>query len=168
LDDSGNTKEIAGLIHQSNSLVVISNKFSVPIQRFTAAHELTHALFHNNTTLHRDMPVHYAQRNIVKPQAEKVADKGATFILMPRKFVIDEFIARFKEPFEINENSTFNLTLGTISDLRREVKTSYDLAIKLAVAKSYSHNYFESLSTYFHVSPQAMAYRLQELGLIRF
>lgn len=169
LDENGNTKEIAGLIHQSNRLVVISNKFPLPIQRFTAAHELTHALFHTDDTMHKDMPSHFADNSITKSRTEREADRGATYILMPRKFVIKEFLARFGEPpFSINENSIFNLTRGDITSLKSEVKTSRGLARKLANATSYSHVYFESLAAFFGVSIEAMAIRIEELGLVSF
>ena len=169
LDENGNTKEIAGLIHQSNSLVVISNKFPVPVQRFTAAHELGHALFHDYPTMHRDLPADFAQSNVVKLPTERVADRAATFITMPRRFVIREFKARFGQaPFVVDENSTFFLTQGNIAQLRSEVKSSRGLAKKLALSRSYGHNYFDSLTEYFGVSTQAMIIRLEELGLVNY
>lgn len=169
LDENGNTKEIAGLIHQINHLVVISNKFPVPVQRFTAAHELTHALFHESDTMHRDLPADYFQTAIKKPFKEKVADKGATFFLMPRKFVIREFTARFgPTPFTINEFSVFNLNQGNVSDFRRRVKSSQDLAKELVLSTSYGHEHFESLQSFFNVSVRAISIRLEELELIKF
>lgn len=169
LDENGNTKEIAGLIHQSNSLVVVSNKFPLPVQRFTAAHELGHALFHKDATMHRDMPADYADGNVAKLHVEKVADKAATYILMPRKFVIREFTKRFgPTPFAITEDSTFFLTQGSVENLRNEVKGLNGLARKVALSTSYGHNYFESLADYFNVSTKAMEIRLCELHLIKF
>lgn len=169
LDEVGNTKEIAGLIHQTNRLVVVSNKFAEPIQRFTAAHELAHALFHKHDTLHRDMPAHYEQSHASKPRVEREADWGATCILMPRKFVEQEFEARFgSKPFLVNENSAFNLTKGSILELRNEVRDIDGLATKLAQAESYGHVYFDSLATFFNVSTKAMAIRLIELELVKF
>ncbi|MFC4818447.1 cyclodeaminase/cyclohydrolase family protein [Flavobacterium sp. GCM10023249] len=169
LDEKNNTKEIAGIIHQSNRLVVVSNKYPVPVQRFTAAHELAHALFHLDDTLHRDNLEDFAQSNGTKSKTEKEADRGAVFILMPRKFVIKEFTSRFGiPPFVIEENSTFNLTRGDITSLRNEVKTLRGLSKKLAVSESYNHIYFESLASFFNVSIEAMAIRLEELGLVKF
>lgn len=169
LDEDGNTKEIAGLIHQSNRLVVISNKFPKPIQRFTAAHELAHALFHTDDTQHRDMPEHYAKNNLSKLRTEREADWGATCILMPKPFVIQEFSKRYGNTiFVIDDKTTFNLTQGNMTKLRNEVKDTFGLARKLAVAESYGHEYFESLADFFNVSPQAMGIRLKELGLVKF
>ena len=169
LDELGNTKEIAGLIHQTNHLVVISNKFSVSVQRFTAAHELAHALFHENETMHRDLPADYSQTDNRKPFTEKVADKGATFLLMPSNYVLREFTARFgPPPFIINEFSVFNLNQGNVTDFRRRIKNSKDLARELVSCTSYGHEHFDSLKSFFNVSIQAIAIRLEELNLIKY
>lgn len=77
-DDEGNIIEILGLINQANRLVVISNKFSESTQRFTGAHELAHALFHNQQLQHRDLPLSNDSYHL-RSFDEKVADKGATF-----------------------------------------------------------------------------------------
>jgi Zn-dependent peptidase ImmA (M78 family)/formiminotetrahydrofolate cyclodeaminase len=168
-DELGNTKEIAGLIHQTNKLVVISNRFSEPVQRFTAAHELAHALFHKNATQFRDLPEHYAKNVNSKSRVEREADWGATCILMPKKFVEQEFIKRFgAAPFVIDENTTFNLTQGSISALRGEVRNLEGMAAKIARAESYGHVRFDSLAKFFNVSVTAMAIRLEQLELVRF
>lgn len=53
----GNTVEIAGIIDQENRTISVSEQFSNDIQKFTVAHEIGHALLHNDLVLHRDRPL---------------------------------------------------------------------------------------------------------------
>lgn len=166
-DDEGNVIEIAGLINQANRLVVISNKFSKPTQRFTGAHELAHALFHDQQLLHRDLPLENSVPYRLRPFEEKVADKAATYFLMPKKDVINQFILRFENSnFSINEETSFNLTRGNASDLKRECKNLREFSKKLSSAESYNGRRFETLAQRFNVSVQAMAIRLEQLNLL--
>lgn len=167
-DDKGNNIEIAGLINQTNRLVVISNKFSKPVQRFTGAHELAHALFHNQKLQHRDLPLDNSTYHL-RPFEEKVADKGATYFLMPRKDVIKQFASRFETlSFSINEQTSFNLTRRDISYLRKDCKNLRELSRKLASAEFYNGHSFPSMAERFNVSVQAMAIRLEELNLLEY
>jgi formiminotetrahydrofolate cyclodeaminase len=50
----GDMFEIAGLIDKNKKLVQVSQKFALESRRFTAAHELGHAIFHKQVVLHRD------------------------------------------------------------------------------------------------------------------
>lgn len=167
LDDEGNIIEIAGLINQSNRLVVISNKFSEPTQRFTGAHELAHALFHDQELQHRDLPLDNSGPYHLRAFNEKVADKGATYFLMPEKDIVNQFILRFESSsFSINEETCFNLTRGTVSDLKRECKNLREFSKKISSFESYNGRRFESLAQRFNVSVQAMAIRLEQLNLL--
>ncbi len=169
LDDEGNVIEIAGLINQANRLVVISNKFPESTQRFTGAHELAHALFHDQKIQHRDLPLDNSSTLQMRTFEEKVADKGATFFLMPRKDIIKQFVLRFgNSSFSINEETSFNLIRGNISDLRRECKNIREFSRKISSVQSYNGNRFESLAQKFNVSVEAMAIRLEQLNLLRY
>lgn len=168
-DEEGNVVEIAGLINQANRLVVISDKFSEPTQRFTGAHELAHALFHDQKLQHRDLPLDNSDSYQSRSFEEKVADKGATYFLMPKKDVIKQFKLRFENvSFSINEETTFNLTRGNVSDLRRECKNLREFSMKLVSVESYNGRRFESLAQRFNVSVKAMAIRLEELDLLKY
>jgi Zn-dependent peptidase ImmA (M78 family)/formiminotetrahydrofolate cyclodeaminase len=168
-DDEGNVIEIAGLINQANRLVVISNKFPEATQRFTGAHELTHALFHDQQLLHRDLPLDNSATYQLRTFEEKVADKGATYFLMPKKDITKQFILRFGiSSFSINEETSFNLIRGNISDLRRECRNLREFSRKLSSVQSYNGNYFEPLAQKFNVSVEAMAIRLEQLDLLRY
>ncbi|WDF61032.1 cyclodeaminase/cyclohydrolase family protein [Flavobacterium sp. KACC 22758] len=167
-DDKGNIIEIAGLINQANRLVVVSNKFSLPIQRFTGAHELAHALFHDQKVQHRDLPLDNDTYHL-RPFDEKVADKGATYFLMPQKDVIKQFALRFESlNFTINEETSFNLIRRDILSLKKECKNLRELSRKLALTESYNGRRFQSLSERFNVSVQAMAIRLEQLNLVKY
>lgn len=168
-DDAGNVVEIAGLINQANRLVVISDKFPEPIRRFTGAHELAHALFHNQQIQHRDLPLDNSGPYRLRAFDEKVADKGATYFLMPKKDVIKQFLLRFRiSSLSINEETSFNLTRGNVSDLKRECKNLRQFSRKLSSVESYDGQRFESLAQRFNVSVQAMAIRLEQLNLLEY
>lgn len=169
LDDEDNVVEIAGLINQANRLVVISKKFPVPTQRFTGAHELAHALFHDQQLQHRDLPLDNSGPYHLRAFDEKVADKGATYFLMPKKDVIKQFLLRFRtSSFSINEQTSFNLTRKNVSDLKRECKNLREFSRKLSSVESYDGERFESLAQRFNVSIQAMAIRLEQLNLVEY
>ena len=46
--------DVAGFIDKSQMYAGVSSYFSKPIQNFTAAHELGHAVLHNAMGMHRD------------------------------------------------------------------------------------------------------------------
>lgn len=168
-DDEGNPAEIAGLINQPNRLVVISNKFSEHTRRYTAAHELTHALFHNSRIAHRDIPVDSHGKIKRKSRIESVADKGAAYFLMPAKEVRLEFKKRFETlNFVITEETSFNLVRKSTSELRKDCKNLQELSKKLAKQGYYNGVYFDSMADNFNVSVEAMAIRLQELDLVNY
>jgi Zn-dependent peptidase ImmA (M78 family)/formiminotetrahydrofolate cyclodeaminase len=165
----GELIEVAGVIDQPNKIVAISNKFPPEIQKFTAAHELGHAFLHDQPILHRDMPVDSVGRRGVRDIVEIEADKFATYFLMPKKWIIKEFENRYSsETFQLNENSAFKFGGRTTADLRKECKNLRGLARKLASSEMYDGEHFKSLSQCFNVSVEAMAIRLEELGLVFF
>lgn len=88
---------------------------------------------------------------------------------MPKKDIIKQFALRFKTSnFSINEETSFNLTRGNISDLKRECKNIRELSRKLSSTESYDGHRFESLAQRFNVSVQAMAIRLEQLNLLKY
>lgn len=168
-DEFGKVQELMGFIDQEKRLVAISSKLPIQVQRFTAAHELIHALFHVQSERHRELPedryTPYEQRD---PE-EKVADRGATYFLLPKKEIIKKFELRFKSlPFIINEHTTFNLTRGNVSDLRKKYRNRRELSRGLSTTESYNGVRFNSLADEFKVSTEAMAIRLEELGLVLY
>lgn len=163
----GKQIEVAGLIDDTSKQVRISRQFPYDVRSFTAAHELGHALLHDARGLHRDRPLDGT--SVSREPIEREADKFASYFLMPGKLVKARFEAHFGTScFSLNDDTSFALTRGTSLDLRKDCKTLRDLSRILASAMSYNGLHFVSLASQFKVSTEAMAIRLEELGLVAF
>ena len=163
----GKQIEVAGIIDDTSKQVRISRQFPYDVRSFTAAHELGHALMHDAKGLHRDRPLDGA--SVSREPIEREADKFASYFLMPGKLVKARFEAHFgTNNFSLNDDTSFALTRGTSLDLRKDCKTLRDLSRILACAMSYNGLHFVSLASQFKVSTEAMAIRLEELGLVAF
>lgn len=169
VEKAGETSEIAGIIDQKNRLVQISSHLRNEVQNFTAAHELGHAIFHDHPIMHRDIPMDGSSSNRSSNKEELQADKFATYFLMPKKQVRELFEQRFlTKKFFIDQNTTFNLTKNNITKLRKECKNLRGLSRKLASAESFGNEFFISIAETFNVSVEAMAIRLEEIGLLEY
>ena len=169
LDDysNGQNYRIAGLIDQLNKQVFISNQFPQEIQRFTSAHELGHALLHEGISLHRDRGLDGSPIKGKKDKIEIEADKFAAFFLMPPKLVIGRFKQQFgTNIFGLNDDTIFALDPGNKMNLFANKKNLRYISRVLAETTYYNNEHFISLSEQFQVSVEAMAIRLEELGLI--
>ncbi len=164
----GKLFEVAGIIDKKEKIVSISEQFPPAIRNFTSAHELGHALLHKDIVLHRDRPKNGSsstERNI----KEKQADKFASYFLMPENLLKPAFLERFlSDRFVINEESAFAFNESSTSSLRKKSRNKNGLAKKLAGAEFYNGNPFVSLAGLFKVSIDAMAIRLEELGLLEY
>ena len=168
-EDENEEYEIAGLIDQSQRIVLVSNGYEKNTQNFTAAHELGHALLHKQSVLHRDRPIDGLGKRIRRNTTEYQADRFATHFLMPNKLIKSVFKELFlTDKFIINEDNSFNLIQDSPSKLRSDSKNLRGLAYKLASAESFSNRTFKSISKLFGVSISAMAIRLEELELLEF
>ncbi|MDI5888589.1 cyclodeaminase/cyclohydrolase family protein [Flavobacterium yafengii] len=166
LDNDDEFAECAGYIDQRERHIVLSNKYSSEVRNFTAAHELGHALLHNQTVLHRDIPLDGSNPG-PRSITEKQADKFATFFLMPKRQLLKTFSELFNtRKLLINDNTAFNLIRGSESDLRSKIKNRRDFALKIASADIYAGHPFKSLAQQYNVSVIAMAIRLEELDLV--
>ena len=169
LTDNGKYSNIAGLINQNEKIILISDEYDKKIQNFTAAHELGHALFHEQTVMHRDRPLNGSRRSGPKTIQEQQADKFASYFLMPKKEVVREFIELFgQDKFIINEQNSFDLIRESPAKLMKKTKNLRDLSLKIASTTRFANRNFLSLSELFNVSNTAMAIRLEELGLVEF
>ena len=91
---------------------------------------------------------------------------NVTHFLMPEKLVGARFESQFAtECFALNEATVFALSGSNLFDFQKNCRTLRDLSRILAKAEYYNELYFTSLSNQFRVSPEAMAIRLEELGL---
>lgn len=162
--------DVAGFIDKSQMYAGVSSYFSKPIQNFTAAHELGHAVLHNAMGMHRDRDLN---GGAVSGQLERVeieANKFASCFLMPEKIVRVEFQKRFEsDQFIVSEDTAFALMNSSQSALRSKYRNLRKLARKLAETGHYhSDRFFMPLNERFNVSTEAMAIRLEELQLIRY
>lgn len=159
--------EIAGQIDQKNRVVSISDQFEPQVSRFTEAHELAHALLHRQEILHRDRPLDGVTGDFQGNKEEYQANRLATFFLMPEKLLRKEFKSRFKtEDFSISLESAAFLGHLNSEQLKKEIRNLRGLSRLLAGSKHYGHRSILSLSKRFGVSVEAMAIRLEELGLV--
>ncbi len=157
---------VAGIIDRSKKLIRVSGEMSGEKRRFTAAHELGHAILHPHLeALHRDKPLDgsFFQRD----RLELEADKFATYFLMPSKLVRRAFKTRFKaEHFSLNEATSFALDREPWIAVANRYDTLRKLSRRIASATHFNGEQRYSLAEYFGVSIGAMAIRIEELGLI--
>lgn len=165
----GKQINVAGLIDRKHKVIEISQDYPLEIQNFTAAHELAHALLHQQNGIHRDRA--FDGSGIPGPRnlQERQADKFAAYFLMPRKLVESKFEDLFlTKKFKINETTVFALNEGRLGDFMKKCKKLRDLSEFLASVEYYDGRYFHSISKQFRVSAGAMAIRLEELDLVEF
>ena len=161
----GNDLEVAGVIDRDRREVRISPTLPEVVQRFTAGHELAHAVLHPLAGgIHRDRPVKGSARSS-DPQ-ERDADRFSTFFLMPEKLLAARFSAVFHtEVFELNDQTRMALGSAAESFQGKTVQRRV-LARVLAGLGRYNGEVFPSLATQFGVSISTMAIRLEELGFV--
>lgn len=161
----GRQVEVAGVIDNSKMQVRVSRRFPTEIQRFTAAHELGHAVLHEASGLHRDRPLDGS--SLTKDPIETEANKFASSFLMPEKLVRQRFARSFgAPPFVLTESTTFALSRGGL-DLTK-CSNLRALTRILAGATNFGGSRFPSLAEQFRVSEEAMAIRLEELELASY
>ena len=166
-NESG-TFEVAGIIDRPSKRVRNSRQLPFETRAFTAAHELGHALLHEGMRMHRDRPLDGSQQDRQRrDRAEFEADKFASFFLMPEKLLRARFRKLFLSPtFAVDEATAFALDPADKHRLLSEKKSLRSRSRILASATSYNGRQFPSLAEQFKVSVEAMAIRLEELGLI--
>jgi formiminotetrahydrofolate cyclodeaminase/Zn-dependent peptidase ImmA (M78 family) len=159
--------EVAGLIDKKRMLVQSQRGLNQKILNFTLAHELGHAILHNQVIMHRDRPLD-GSLNTPRTPVEAQADKFAAYFLMPGTLVREVFEAMFyTHKFMINSETALGLA-KPVGDLLDSCNTLRDLTRLLARTEYYAGRPFKSLSDIFCVSEEAMAIRLEELGLAHF
>lgn len=161
---NGKYLEVAGLIDSDSKQVDISEQFSQEVMRFTTAHELGHAVLHNNLEiLHRDRALDGS--NVSRGRIEIEADKFASYFLMPKILVEEAFKDIYgTDHFRLDERTSF--ALDPRIDLQNKLKSERELSRKLASSTYYNGEHIISLAERFRVSIEAMAIRLEELKLL--
>ncbi|GAB4346537.1 MAG: hypothetical protein Kow006_05160 [Gammaproteobacteria bacterium] len=162
----GEIFEVAGILDNSNRRVLVSERFSPEICNFTMAHELGHVFLHQESGLHRDRALDGSLTGQRREKREFEADVFAAYFLLPEKQVRREFKKRFStDCFLLNDDTEFALGSGN-TGLRNSCRTIRDLSRVLAKAEHYFGVQFLPLTKCFRVSTEAMAIRLEELGLV--
>jgi Zn-dependent peptidase ImmA (M78 family) len=167
--EGGEVFEVAGIIDRESSVVRVSGRFAPAVRNFTIAHELAHAVLHDQSGLHRDRAQDGSNGSRpAEDRLETEANTFASYFLMPAKQVRAAFEQRFLTlDFKLNENTAFALAAQPYADLESRCRTTRDLATMLARTEHYNGKRFHSLANQFGVSVQAMAIRIDELALIR-
>ncbi|NJC28191.1 cyclodeaminase/cyclohydrolase family protein [Neolewinella antarctica] len=159
--------EIGGIIDNRVDKVTISKMYPKEVQLFTAAHELGHALLHKGVVFHRDLPLSSPTESTNRPIEEIQSDKFAAYFLMPEKIVREIFFALLGvESVQMNESTAKCLGNMSLRDFRMKVKCCRDLSREVAKTEYFNFQPFNSLHKIFNVSVEAMAIRLEELGLV--
>lgn len=168
-DSVGKTVEIAGIIDRRENRISISRQFAPAVRNFTMAHELGHALLHEGTQLHRDRGSDGSLIREPNDRTEIDADRFAVHFLMPEKLVRKRFQERFlTNKLEINDDTAFALIGENTAKLRSKYNSLRSLSRFIAEVEQYNLRFFTSLASEFHVSREAMAIRLEELGLVQY
>jgi Zn-dependent peptidase ImmA (M78 family) len=163
----GESFEVAGILDNDTSRVQISRRFSPEIRNFTIAHELGHAILHEESGLHRDRALDGTSARLPRPPNEFEADNFAAYFLLPEKQVRIAFAQKFlTQSFVLDEATAFALSAEALSSLKSQCRTIRDLTRILASAEHYNGVRFDSIAKQFGVSNAAMAIRLEELGLV--
>lgn len=159
--------EIGGICNNSTCTISISTMFEPERINFTGAHELGHALLHTDEVLHRDISLAEVSHEKNRPLKERQADIFSANFLMPQKTITKLFKERFKsEKLLIDDYSAFNLNYFTVDELIDDLKTTRSFSRKIASTKFFGDKVFDSLAKRFNVSTEAMAIRLEEIGLV--
>ncbi len=149
-----------GLLDLSKRSVLVS-EIGLEAARYTGAHELGHALYHQGRVRqHWERELDPAEKD---PQ-ERQADQFAARFLMPKRLLIRRLMENFFEPpVRIDENWLYFL-LGDQFD-----PDPKELDLEYALAKANKNNRDQQiipLHQQFKVSRKAMAIRLQEIGAL--
>lgn len=157
--------DVAGIIDKDKKEVFISRRYPVAVRNFTAAHELGHAIMHQQSGLHRDKPIDGSTGGQRDP-IEKEADYFAACFLMPEKLVRAVFAERFPDEVLNHEGLRYLLNRNDDTKTEKRLKAKLGVAKALAGLNSINGHAVPSLAEYFKVSVEAMAIRLEQLELV--
>jgi Zn-dependent peptidase ImmA (M78 family) len=167
-DAEGRSFRTAGLLIPSQRLIYASRDFDPVVQDFTAMHEIGHLLLHKMVQPHRDRPLGKIDDSYVRDPEEREADYFAAAYRIPRRLLREHFAFRFGEPpFVFTEAMAHLLAPNDHLSLLRPHKGSATRAAALAGCRTFNGKHFSSLADRFRVSIPVMAYRLEDVSLVR-
>lgn len=168
IEDLG-SDEIAGQIDNNTDTITISKMYPKEVKNFTAAHEMAHAILHDDLILHRDIPLDKPIESYKRPIKERQADKLAAYFLLPEKRVREIFKYIFKvDRIVVNEQSAYAIANCSLNELKKTIKSRRQLARHIAKSSFFNFTPHNSIHSIFNVSIEAMAIRLEELDLIEY
>jgi Zn-dependent peptidase ImmA (M78 family) len=158
---------IVGIFDRSISRIVLATQVSAAEARFTAAHELGHAVLHKTEEpVFRD---HAAVGDRIQhSRIEAEANRFAAAHLMPKHLLRRQFTATFgiSPPFVFDDDVAFQLCGDDPRALLVDEQDLINRGFALTRARSFNGRHVVSLHEQFRVSPHAMARRLVETGLV--
>jgi formiminotetrahydrofolate cyclodeaminase len=164
ITDGVGFSEVAGYINKPDRYAAVSKQFPLVVQRFTAAHELGHAVLHKADTQFRDRGLDGSMVRERRPQVEYEADKFAAYFLMPEALMREIFLGIFgADQFIVSNKTAFALGAKNSGQLLRECPSVRDLSLRLAKTGIFASR---SIAEIFGVSNGAMAIRIEELQMI--
>jgi len=167
-DARGQAFRVAGILVPDRRTAYASSDFKPWDQDFTLLHEIGHVELHNLVQPHRDRPLGKLDDSYIKAPEEREADYFAAAYRIPRRVLRAEFERRFgKTPFVFTEDVAYHLNPRDHVSLLRPYKGSAAREAALAGCRSFNGRHFDSLADRFRVSVPVMAYRLEDVGLIR-
>jgi uncharacterized protein DUF955 len=165
--------KLGGYCDRSTRTIGIAQSLTLPVQRFTAAHEIGHWLMHQSTVSFRDLPLQGAERtNPKRSPVEREADLFAAELLMPETTIREAFAASFGEPLRlssVDEDIAFSLRIAAGRDIAvQELLTKGPRLFAMLVSQTalFRGRTFIPLTALFGVSATAMAIQLMELRLV--
>ena len=166
---SASGEEIGGVIDNRIDRIVISSDYPLDVINFTTAHELGHALLHDQLVLHRDKPISEPNERAERPLEEKQADKFAALFLMPDKLVRTMVVKLFGvSQLEFNQEIVSSLNGQSIINFSKKINKRRAFSRLIAKTTMYNYKPFTPLHKIFKVSVEAMAIRLEELNLVKY
>jgi len=162
--DGFSSDEIRGALVRGT--IITPGRFTADV-RFTVAHEVGHHLLHGGVFhLREKRPRPRVGERARRPEIELEADIFARELLTPGRLVRAAYRHCFGEPLDgrsLSDDIAYFLGMRS-SDLTR--MTRRDRARLVAKATSFGGAQFRALVDLFGVSAEAMAIRLEELGLV--
>lgn len=162
---NGSVVEAWGMLDRAKKVVWISETLTSNARAFTLAHELGHALMHDELHQHRDRALDGSLTSTASDPLEAEANAFASCFLMPRKQVLAAFRQRFGAGFALDDDASFALEGVRLATFQHRYPTRRDVSHVLAATTRFGGATFDSLATHFKVSEKAMAIRLEQLGL---
>jgi Zn-dependent peptidase ImmA (M78 family) len=158
--------EVVGELDWARRIVSFSEAFP-HLKAFTIAHEIGHHQLHRGPVSYRDLPGYVLGPQPGRPE-ERDANRFATALLMPPESVRNEYFESFDASLSLRaltQEQVYRLRAGhDLSITREQIEAGGVRRLALLAASCSLER--EPLYRAFAVSKEAMAIRLEQLGLV--